>query len=113
EEGEGMGFYGEGWDVWGQLGSRFPNHLGFRSLAAFAQATFGSVLISLGRSEEAADAFRKVVRQSRAVLERNHEHFSTLNNLAWLLATCPDERFRNGREAVELAKKATRRKPEN
>ena len=29
-----------------------------------------------------------------------------LNNLAWLLATCPDAAFRNGREAVRLAARA-------
>jgi tetratricopeptide (TPR) repeat protein len=28
------------------------------------------------------------------------------NNAVWLMATCPDERFRNGRKAVELATKA-------
>jgi hypothetical protein len=29
-----------------------------------------------------------------------------LNNLAWLLATCPDAAFRNGPEAVRLATQA-------
>lgn len=29
-----------------------------------------------------------------------------INNLAWLLATCPDDSIRNGKRAVELAKKA-------
>ena len=28
------------------------------------------------------------------------------NNLAWLLATCPDAKFRDGKRAVELATKA-------
>jgi tetratricopeptide (TPR) repeat protein len=31
---------------------------------------------------------------------------SAHNNAAWLLATCPDQRFRDGRRAVELATKA-------
>jgi tetratricopeptide (TPR) repeat protein len=31
---------------------------------------------------------------------------STLNNLAWFLATCPDPKFRNGNEAVTVAMKA-------
>jgi tetratricopeptide (TPR) repeat protein len=30
------------------------------------------------------------------------------NSLAWLLATCPDQRFRNGKEALALAQKACR-----
>jgi len=29
-----------------------------------------------------------------------------LNNLAWILATAPDDKFRNGTRAVQLAKKA-------
>ncbi len=34
------------------------------------------------------------------------EYFSVYNNAAWMKATCVDENYRNGREAVELAKKA-------
>jgi tetratricopeptide (TPR) repeat protein len=32
--------------------------------------------------------------------------YSTHDNLAWFLATCPDERLRNGTEAVSAAKRA-------
>ena len=34
------------------------------------------------------------------------EYFSVYNNAAWMKATCVDENYRNGQEAVELAKKA-------
>ncbi|CAB5093173.1 hypothetical protein D3OALGA1CA_3319 [Olavius algarvensis associated proteobacterium Delta 3] len=34
---------------------------------------------------------------------KNAIHYS---NLAWILATCPDAKYRDGREAVDLAKKA-------
>ena len=34
-----------------------------------------------------------------------------MNNLAWLLATCPDAKVRDGGRAVELAKKAVERAP--
>ena len=30
----------------------------------------------------------------------------SLNGYAWFLATCPDEKYRDGKEAVKLAKKA-------
>ncbi len=30
----------------------------------------------------------------------------TMNNLAWMLATCPDRAYRNGARAVELATRA-------
>jgi uncharacterized protein HemY len=32
-----------------------------------------------------------------------------MNNLAWILATCPDAKARNGSEAVQLAERACRR----
>jgi uncharacterized protein HemY len=34
-----------------------------------------------------------------------------MNSLAWLLATCPDAKVRDGARAVELAKKAVERAP--
>jgi tetratricopeptide (TPR) repeat protein len=33
-------------------------------------------------------------------------HYTANDDLAWFLATCPDEHFRNGNEAVSAAKKA-------
>src|SRR5262249_16209571 len=36
---------------------------------------------------------------------------SALNGLAWLLATCPDPRLRDPAQAVELARKAVERLP--
>jgi protein O-mannosyl-transferase len=40
---------------------------------------------------------------------KTHSHLADLlNNLAWMLATCPDASVRNGPEAVQLAEKACR-----
>jgi serine/threonine protein kinase/tetratricopeptide (TPR) repeat protein len=100
-------------DICEKLANRFPKHVGFRSVTAYWRAAFGSVLFSLGRTEEAKEAFRKAIDESRAVLEKKPDDASTLNNLAWLLATCPDERFRNGSEAVALSKRATELAPRN
>ncbi len=44
----------------------------------------------------------------RAALTLAPEHLEARNNLAWLLATCPDERLRNGAEAVRLAEELQR-----
>ena len=38
-------------------------------------------------------------------LELNPEDDAALNNLAWILATCPDEKYRNGLKAIEYAEK--------
>ena len=42
----------------------------------------------------------------RAALKANPDHPGVLNNLAWLRASCPDPSFRNGPEAVRLARRA-------
>jgi hypothetical protein len=40
------------------------------------------------------------------ILNENGNQLGTLNNLAWLLCTCPDDDVRDGRRAVTLAEKA-------
>ena len=40
----------------------------------------------------------------RAALHFNPGNFSAASNLAWILATSPDDQVRNGEEAVRLAK---------
>jgi tetratricopeptide (TPR) repeat protein len=42
----------------------------------------------------------------RKALEVHPNMLDLLNNLAWLLATCPDPRYRNGAQAIELGEKA-------
>ncbi|MCP4723169.1 MAG: M48 family metalloprotease [Desulfobacteraceae bacterium] len=49
--------------------------------------------------DKAAAAYENVIR-----IDAKNIH--ALNNLAWLFATCPDEQFRNGPRALELASKA-------
>jgi hypothetical protein len=46
------------------------------------------------------------IREYRQVLQEDPKHIGTLNNLAYLLATDPDESLRNGKEAVTLASRA-------
>ena len=46
--------------------------------------------------------------QFRQVLQVQPDSVEALNNLAWLLATCPDETVRNGAEAVRCAERASR-----
>jgi len=59
-----------------------------------------AVLLSAGgQFQEAETAYSKI-------LELAPKSPLTLNNLAWLLATCPDAKFRDPGRAVELAKKA-------
>ncbi len=52
--------------------------------------------------------FAAAVRQYGQALRINPDLVEAQNNLAWLLATCPDAAFRNGPRAVELARSADR-----
>jgi Flp pilus assembly protein TadD len=64
------------------------------------------LLSEFGKNSEAAAQYREALR-----LSPNEPN--ALNNLAWLLATAPEEDLRDGREAVTLAERAcelTRRK---
>jgi Tfp pilus assembly protein PilF len=50
--------------------------------------------------------FAGAVARYRRALEIDPDLVEVLNNLAWLLATCPEASLRNGPEAVQLALKA-------
>jgi tetratricopeptide (TPR) repeat protein len=48
----------------------------------------------------------RAVEQFRQVLGLKPDHVEALNNLAWILATCPDDTIRDGVEAVRCAERA-------
>jgi tetratricopeptide (TPR) repeat protein len=95
-----------------RLAAKFPDQPGCRSLVASWYATLGAVMTARGRPAEAADAYRQALAGYRAVLDLDPNRVTTLNNLAWLLATCPDEQLRDPPRALELAKKATELAPQ-
>jgi len=66
-----------------------------------ASSRLGVVFNALGRHAEARDAFCEGLRG-------DPNHLEMLNNLAWLLATCPEREIRNGNEAIRLAERASR-----
>lgn len=59
----------------------------------------GDALLSMGRQAEAIKDYEKA-------LEVDPNDSGILNNLAWVLATSPDDKLRDGKRALELAKKA-------
>ena len=50
--------------------------------------------------------FAGAIARYRRALEVDPDLVEALNNLAWLLATCPEASLRDGPEAVRLAEKA-------
>jgi tetratricopeptide (TPR) repeat protein len=64
-----------------------------------AHMHYGMCLSAQNQAEEAVAEYRKA-------LELGNQRPITLNNLAWALASHPDPKIRNGKEAVDLAEKA-------
>jgi WD40 repeat protein len=56
--------------------------------------------------------WKKAIAAYTVTIEGNSEDAVAHNNLAWLLATCPDVKFRDPARAVELAKKAAALAPQ-
>lgn len=69
--------------------------------SADAQNNLGNTLLQLGRAGEAVSHYNRA-------LELQLGNVRAQNNLAWLLATSPDARIRNGARAVELSESADR-----
>jgi tetratricopeptide (TPR) repeat protein len=59
----------------------------------------GDALLSFGKQAEA-------ITDYEAVLKVEPDHSGVLNNLAWVLATSPDEKLRNAKRSIELGKRA-------
>ena len=64
-----------------------------------AQNNLGIALLQKGRFAEAKDHFQQA-------LQLNANALNVLNNLAWLLATSPEGRLRDGAQAVQYAERA-------
>jgi len=64
-----------------------------------AHYDLGNIFLQEGQPAEAIFQFKKA-------LEIQPGRVLTLNNLAWVLATCPDGSVRNGSQAIELATRA-------
>jgi Flp pilus assembly protein TadD len=50
--------------------------------------------------------YEKALNDYIQAIQANPTYIGALNNLAWLLSTCPSADFRNGKKAVEFATKA-------
>jgi tetratricopeptide (TPR) repeat protein len=61
--------------------------------------------LALSQTEFRLGDVKTALEQLDEYLKIYPDDFSTLNAKAWVLATCEDEKFRDGKKALELAKK--------
>ncbi|MDO4551034.1 MAG: selenium-binding protein SBP56-related protein [Planctomycetia bacterium] len=78
-------------------GTAAPQGLAAQGTAFYA--TRAGIYLLAGMHEEAAEDYEKALR-----LDPNNQ--MALNNLAWLYVTSPEDKIRNPKRALELAKKA-------
>jgi tetratricopeptide (TPR) repeat protein len=95
-----------------RVAGKFPSRPGPTTQVAHWQGALGSFLTARGRPAEAEVAYRQALAGYRAALDFDPKRVPALNNLAWLLATCPDARLRDPARAVELATRATELAPQ-
>lgn len=77
---------------------------------AAVAADANSLAALVGRADAllAAKRIEQAAADYGRVIEKNPRDTHVLNNLAWLLATTPEEKIRDGRRAVDLATEACR-----
>ncbi len=72
------------------------------------QADDSEFWYGLGWAFEKSKNWTQAVSSYEQACERNNRHIAAFNNLAWVLATAPEESVRDGERAVKLAKRAMR-----
>jgi tetratricopeptide (TPR) repeat protein len=85
------------WECWAHLGQ--------------GHNMLGLALHGFGHPREAAESFARAAQAYRRAVELGPDSAAALNYLAWFLASCPDERFRDPARAIDLAWRALRLSP--
>jgi len=68
--------------------------------------TYITAYINRGRTHRTARNYEKAMADYSRLIELSPKYAPAYNNLAWILATCPQTSLRNGKRAVEIATKA-------
>ena len=74
-----------------------------------ATQVFNQLSLALSSNDLPLDSqgeYGEAIQFYQAALQAPPDQDGILNNLTWLLASCPDAAFRNGPEAVRLASRA-------
>jgi len=105
---------------WSSLYAGFHNNRGLtyykkgqyeKAISAFTKAieinpTDERAYSTRGLAYAGKSQYDKAISDINKALEINPSDAEAYNNLAWILATCPDAKYRDGTEAAELAQKS-------
>jgi WD40 repeat protein/tetratricopeptide (TPR) repeat protein len=91
--------YGASMLLYDKLAAEYPTNQVYQWARVHATGRLASLLAATNRPREALEMFRGLLQMTPQVAE-------TLNEVAWLLATCPEAKIRDPGRAVELTKKA-------
>ena len=92
--------------VWAELGN-LENAIKDFTEAIRLDPKISASYYNRGVAELDNSEFDKANQDFQHALKLDPRCARCLNSLAWLKATCPDDSFRNGKEAIELATKAS------
>jgi serine/threonine protein kinase/WD40 repeat protein/Flp pilus assembly protein TadD len=102
--GRGLGHAGSG--QWEKAVADYSRAIGLKPDLRDAYDRRRNLYVTLGQWD-------KIITECAQTIEVNPGHAGSYNSLAWLLATCPDTKFRDPKRAVELGQKAATLAPED
>jgi serine/threonine protein kinase/tetratricopeptide (TPR) repeat protein len=85
----------------------------FHKNLATALQVLAGLVNDRGDRSEARRLWLRAVDHGRRAMELKPDDSDLLDDLSWLLATCPEAEIRDPAQAIELAKTAVARKPES
>ncbi|MFB3893343.1 MAG: tetratricopeptide repeat protein [Phycisphaerae bacterium] len=89
-----------------QMTGKAQEAIGEFQRAIYLDPKFLPAHYNLGMVLEGAGRTREAIWELRQAIQLKGDYVDALNNLAWIQATCDKAEFRDGRSAVELARKA-------
>jgi len=73
---------------------------------------YAAALLNRGISYRRQGHITAAVQDYQELIKSNPDYTKAYQNLSWILATCPDPRFRDGPRALALLQSVKRRKPQ-
>jgi tetratricopeptide (TPR) repeat protein len=92
-------------NAWSDMGEYDKAIVDFNEVLRLDQK-FTAAYNNRGIAWEKKQEYDKAIADYNELLRLDPKHFAAYTNIAWLRATCPNETYRDGKEAVEFATKA-------